>query len=111
MVMKKKLLLIFCALPLLSMAATAPDSTKKVSAITAGNFNHHMSFQLEGGSQGVGGDLRYGALPRLSLRLGASFIPVTTNNAFSFPGFQSTNAENVSFYNVHFLADFVPFKG
>src|ERR1700749_4750561 len=108
--MKKKLLLIFCLLPVLSMAVTVPDSTKKVSAIATGSFRHHLSLQLEGGSQGVGTDLRYGATPGISLRLGASFIPVTANNALSLPGFQSINNINVSFYNVHLLADFVPFK-
>lgn len=116
--MKKKLLLIFCTLPLLGMAATGPDSAKKASALMAPNAStisarlpHHLSFQLEGGTQGVGGDLRYGAFQRASFRLGASFIPVTANNALSLPGFQSTNSISVNFYNIHLLADMVPFKG
>ncbi|WP_448702797.1 hypothetical protein ACFGVR_10625 [Mucilaginibacter sp. AW1-3] len=116
--MKNFLLLILCALPILSWAGTESDSTKKASALTTGGsktvtsaFSHHLSMQLEAGTQGVGADLRYGAFKQLSFRLGASFIPVTANNALSLPGFQSTNSINVDFYNVHFLADIVPFKG
>jgi len=116
--MKKNLLLIFCALPLLTLAKTEPDSSKKASALMAGqtktvqsSFSHHWSMQLEAGTQGVGGDLRYGAFKQLSVRLGASFIPVNADNALSLPGFQSTNSINVNFYNVHLLADIVPFKG
>ncbi|OCX54693.1 hypothetical protein BEL04_10740 [Mucilaginibacter sp. PPCGB 2223] len=116
--MKKKLLLILCALPLLSMAGPGPDSTKKARALMPPGtstitdaFKHHLSMQFEAGTQGVGADLRYGAFKQLSFRLGASFIPVTANNALSLPGFQSTNSINVNFYNAHLLADIVPFKG
>jgi len=91
-----------------------PDTTKKVSNKPASGttvFSHHLSFQLTGGTQGLGGDLRYGVSPGLSFRLGGSFIPINTSNAFSFPDFPSNNTANVNFYNVHLLADFVPFKG
>lgn len=117
--MKKILLLIACALPLFTIAAdTQPDSSKKTSALKAPGasaiseaFKHHVSMQLEAGTQGVGADLRYGAYKQLSVRFGASFIPVTANNAFDLPGFKSINSVSVNFYNVHLLADIVPFKG
>jgi hypothetical protein len=119
--MKKILLCVLCTLPLINKAASMPADTtrraKSEASVTQpasemlNNFEHHLSFQLEGGTQGVGGDLRYGAASQLSVRLGASFIPVTANNALSLPGFQSTNAINVNFYNIHLLADIVPFSG
>jgi len=73
-------------------------------------FHNKLSLQLLAGTQGVGGDLRYGLTPQLSVRGGASFIPVKANNVFSFSGLQSTNSVSVKFSNVHLLADFVPFK-
>jgi len=116
--MKKILLLILASLPLLSWADAGSDSTKRTgflatasSKTITGAFAHHWSMQLEAGTQGVGADFRYGAFKQLSFRLGASFIPVTANNALSLPGFQSTNSINVNFYNAHLLADIVPFKG
>ncbi|MDT3403619.1 hypothetical protein [Mucilaginibacter terrae] len=69
-----------------------------------------LSFQLQAGTQGVGGDLRYGLNQQISVRGGASFIPVKANNVFSFSGFESTNNVSVKFSNVHLWADFVPFK-
>ena len=39
-----------------------------------------------------------------------SFIPIKANNVLTIPGFQSTNNASIDFYNLHFLADFVPFK-
>jgi hypothetical protein len=99
-------------LPLLA-TAQKKDSTQTKSAV-----KHHsttspsraLSLQLQGGTQGVGADLRYGLFKQLSVRAGASFIPITVNNAFSLPGFQSINTASVSFYNAHLLADIVPFK-
>lgn len=73
-------------------------------------FHNKLSFQLLAGTQGIGGDLRYGLTPQLSVRGGASFIPVEANNVFSFSGLQSTNSVSVKFSNVHLMADFVPFK-
>lgn len=73
-------------------------------------WQHGLSLQVEVGTQGVGADVRYGLLPRLSVRSGASFIPITANNILSLPGFQSTNNISIKFYNIHLTADFVPFK-
>ncbi len=119
--MKKVLLLVFCAVPFLNKAASMPaDTARHAHKETAtvqpafggiSDLRNHVSFQLEGGTQGVGGDLRYGVASQLSVRLGASFIPVTVNNALSLPGFQSTNSASVKFYNIHLLADLVPFQG
>ncbi|WP_232336496.1 hypothetical protein [Mucilaginibacter aquatilis] len=69
-----------------------------------------ISFQLQAGTQGIGGDLRYGLTSRISLRGGASFIPVKANNIFTFSGFDSNNSLSVKFSNVHLWADVVPFK-
>lgn len=74
-------------------------------------FTQPISLQLQVGTQGLGADVRFGVLRRLSLRAGLSFIPVKANNVLSLPGFQSTNSATINFYNAHLLADFVPFKG
>jgi hypothetical protein len=72
---------------------------------------HPLSLQLQGGTQGVGADLRYGLFRQLSIRAGASFIPVTVNNVFSFPGVASQNSVSAKFSNAHLWADIVPFAG
>ncbi len=70
-----------------------------------------LSLQLQVGSQGVGADFRYGVLPNLSLRAGASFIPVNVNGVYDISGFDSQNDLTAKFSNIHLLADFVPFSG
>jgi hypothetical protein len=91
------LLLLLPALPTIAQSRIAPAV-------------NHLSLQLEAGTQGVGGDLRYGSDKRFSARVGASFIPVKVNNVFSFSGFDGATNASVKFSNVHLLADFVPFK-
>jgi hypothetical protein len=88
-------------------ATTLPSSTKPL----ASSKRPLLGLQLQFGTQGVGADLRFGLFSNLSLRAGASFIPVTANNAVNLPGFDSQNTINVNFYNVHALADFNIFKG
>ncbi|MBS7565416.1 hypothetical protein KHS38_13475 [Mucilaginibacter sp. Bleaf8] len=66
--------------------------------------------QLQMGTQGIGGDLRYAFDNRISVRGGASFIPIKANNLFAFSGFEGTTSASVKFSNVHLLADFVPFE-
>jgi len=73
-------------------------------------FNNPMSFQVEAGTQGIGGDLRYGLMPNLSGRFGASFAPLSTNSSLSISGFNTLTSEKINFANVHLLADFVPFE-
>ena len=108
--MRSLLLLTLLAVYSLAVkAGTAPDSVKKSSAKNQEVFLRHISFQLEAGSQGPGADLRYGLNKHLSARLGGNFIPFTGDNLVNLPGFQSTNTIRVNFYNVHLLADYVPF--
>jgi hypothetical protein len=113
--MKNYFLLLLLALPLLSSAKTPTDKDGKAELypkpVVQTPFQHSLSLQLQAGTQGVGADLRFGILSRLSIRGGLSFIPVKANNVLSLPGFQSTNSANINFYNAHLLADFVPFKG
>ena len=92
-------------------AGTVTDTVKKASVKRQDIFVHHLSFQLEAGTQGPGGDFRYGINKHLSARIGGSFIPFTGNNLVELPGFQSTNSIRVNFYNIHLLADYVPFTG
>jgi hypothetical protein len=115
--MKNCLLFILLAFPVLAGAHTLTDtvgnnSTQPATSLSVGKtkFHHSFSFQLEAGTQGLGADLRYALLSRFSLRTGLSFIPVSKDNVLTLPGFQSTNSASVNFYNVHLLADFVPFK-
>jgi len=97
-------------LPLLVAAQQKTSKQSVVKQTTSDVYTSPLSLQIEAGTQGLGADLRYGAFKRLSFRAGASFIPVTYNNALTLPGFQSTNNATVNFYNVHLLADVVPFK-
>jgi hypothetical protein len=116
--MKRNLLLIFCALPLFTLANTQPDSSRKATAdkaihsgtITDG-YTNQFSFQVEAGTQGLGADLRYGLSRRFSLRLGGNYIPVTYNSNISVSGFHTDYAASANFLNIHLLGDIVPFKG
>ncbi|WP_233268746.1 hypothetical protein [Mucilaginibacter lacusdianchii] len=101
--MKFPLFKLLCLVFLLSIFKSFAQS----SGMPAYN---HLSLQLQVGTQGVGGDLRYGSDKRFSARAGVSFIPVKVNNVFSFSGFDGSTNASVKFSNVHLLADFVPFK-
>jgi len=110
--MRKCLLLLILALPILSEAKTAADTSgyDNEPSLFITKQQHPLSLQLQVGTQGVGADLRYGLASRLSIRAGASFIPVKEDNIITLPGFQSTNSASINFYNAHLLADVVPFK-
>jgi hypothetical protein len=71
---------------------------------------HPKSIQLIAGTQGIGAEFIYGLSPKLALRTGASFIPLTVNNAFPVSGVSSDNTLTAHFFNIHFLADFTPFE-
>lgn len=98
--MKKQLLLILALLP----CGIRAQQLEMPSA-------HPVSLQIHAGTQGAGADVRYGLIDRVSARVGASFIPVTANNVFTFPGVKSDNTVSAKFSNVHFMADVVPFSG
>jgi hypothetical protein len=112
--MRTTFLFLLLAFPMLALATTPADtlsqSYPEIPFSINAKFHHPLSMQLEAGTQGFGADMRYGLLSRFSVRLGASFIPIKADNVLILPGFQSTNNASVDFYNVHFLADFVPFK-
>lgn len=77
----------------------------------APGFKHKTAFTVFAGTQGFGGDLRYGLLPKLSIRLGAGVTPVNAPNAFRVNDFNSSIGLNVNFTNTHLIADFEPFHG
>jgi len=71
---------------------------------------HQESFQLTTGTQGLGAEFIYGLSAKLALRGGASFIPLTVNNAFPVSGLSSDNTLTAHFSNIHFMADLTPFQ-
>ncbi|QEC77394.1 hypothetical protein [Mucilaginibacter ginsenosidivorax] len=76
----------------------------------AAQFVSPISVQVLVGSQGIGADVKYGFLPRLSGRLGFGIIPVSKNKDFHFFGFAVQGQFSTSFSNVHLLADYSPFN-
>jgi len=83
------------------------------SPVTSGNaaqFVSPISLQVLVGSQGIGADIKYGFLPKLSGRLGFGIIPVSKNKDFHFFGFPVQGQFSTSFSNVHLLADYSPFN-
>ncbi|MBE9661052.1 hypothetical protein [Mucilaginibacter myungsuensis] len=101
--MKKLLTFMLLAFPVMLMAQEQPPAE-------ASAYKAPISYQVTAGTQGIGGDFRYGFLNNLSARLGASFAVVNANADYSFSGFTSTSSQKVNFSNVHLLADLVPFK-
>ena len=89
-------------LTLLSVTVYAQQSQNKNAA--------PVSVQILAGSQGLGADLKYGFLPKLSGRVGFGIIPLTVNNLFSFSSFATADQLSAKFSNVHLLADYSPFK-
>ena len=71
---------------------------------------HQESFQLTTGTQGFGAEFIYGLSAKLALRGGASFIPLSVNNAFPVSGLSSDNSLTAHFSNIHFMADLTPFQ-
>ncbi len=69
-----------------------------------------VSVQVLVGSQGLGADVKYGILPKLSGRAGFGIIPVTVNGVFGFSSFSTENQMSARFSNIHLLADYSPFN-
>jgi hypothetical protein len=69
-----------------------------------------VSVQVLMGTQGIGADVKYGILPKLSARAGFGIIPVTMSGVFGFSSFATDNQLSAHFSNVHLLADYSPFK-
>lgn len=65
--------------------------------------------QFTVGSQGIGGEVKYNFAENAALRFGASFLPLSANNLFTFSGLKSTNNLSARFSNVHLIADYTPF--
>jgi len=74
-------------------------------------FKHRVELTVFAGTQGLGGDIRYGFLPRLTARIGAGVTPVNLPNLVQVNEFNSQVSLNVNFTNVHLIADFQPFGG
>src|SRR5689334_19643785 len=102
-----KNLILTVAIVLFGITAFAQQITK---AMQKPVFMSPLSVQLLTGSQGVGADIKYGFLPRLSGRLGFGLIPVDAGRAFKFASFPVFGELNTRFSNVHLLADYAPFK-
>jgi hypothetical protein len=81
---------------------------KNVDAIDA--VARPVSVQVLVGSQGIGADVKYGILPKLSGRAGFGIIPVTVNGVFGFSSITTENQLSARFSNVHLLADYSPFN-
>jgi|SRR6185503_2469911 len=69
-----------------------------------------VSVQVLVGSQGVGADVKYGILPKLSGRAGFGIIPLTVNGVFGFSSFSTADQMSARFSNIHLLADYSPFN-
>jgi len=90
-----------------------PDEPQEKSVVkysTAPEFVSPISLQILTGSQGIGADVKYGFLPNLSGRLGFGIIPVNVNDAFSFSSFATADQLSAKFFNLHLLADYLPFN-
>jgi hypothetical protein len=104
--MKKCLLFGFIGLYSVAVAQKRADSLKSPSL----KYQQKITFQVEGGTQGVGGDLRYSFSPGWAGRFGANFLPVDASDIFDIRGFQESNQLSARFSNIHLLAEFTPFK-
>jgi hypothetical protein len=69
-----------------------------------------MAMQLNVGTQGIGLAFNYEVIDHLSLRAGINAIPLKANDVFKISGVNSTSNVSANFYNIHFLADYTPFK-
>jgi hypothetical protein len=74
------------------------------------HFTSPISLQVLAGSQGLGADIKYGFLPKLSGRVGFGIIPVDASKAFRFSSFPVQGNLSSRFSNVHLMADYSPFK-
>jgi hypothetical protein len=95
---------------LILLLAVSVKSSKAQTGYLPGPFIHEKSLRFNTGTQGIGTEFYYGTLPRMALRIGVNFIPISANNVFNVSGLNSTSKLSVSFSNVHLLADFTPFE-
>lgn len=73
--------------------------------------NNPISVQVLAGTQGLGAEVRYGATPKLGVRLGGSTsTSIKVNDALKFSGFEAGNTIRAELSNVHLLADYAPFN-
>lgn len=95
-------------LPVFLLALTSHIVT--VKGQNADTLKRPIAAQLNIGTQGIGLALNYGMYKNLAFRLGVNAIPIKANDVFKISGFNSTSNVSADFYNVHFLADYTPFK-
>jgi len=87
-----------------------PQEKSTVKYADDAGFISPLSIQILTGSQGIGADVKYGFLQKLSGRLGFGIIPVDASRAFAFTGFPAEGQLSTRFSNVHLLADYSPFE-
>src|ERR1700744_2820929 len=102
--MKRTIFALLCAAVAIS-SVKAQDMSRLQSPVL-----HQQSFQVTAGTQGIGGEFIYGLLQQRGGRGGFSYIPLSMNNDFPVSGLTSDNKLTANFSNIHFLADFTPFK-
>lgn len=96
-----------------SSLSKSKQLTEKSVAVRDTNvtqFNSPVSLQVLLGSQGIGADVKYGFLPKVSGRLGFGIIPVDASRGFGFSGFKVNSQLSSRFSNLHLLADYSPFE-
>lgn len=96
-------------MPLLKTAPGQKDAQGNNAAVSNG-VTRPVSVQVLMGSQGIGADVKYGFLPKLSGRAGFGIIPVNVNGVFGFSSFETYNQLSAHFSNIHLLADYSPFN-
>lgn len=74
------------------------------------SFYSPISLQFLAGTQGLGADVKYGVLPKLSARLGFSIVPVNAERGFNFSSFPVNGELDARFANIHLMADYAPFN-
>lgn len=102
--MKKLLLVSFLLTFLWARRSNAQEQ------FVSGSVLNQKSVRFNVGTQGIGAEFGYGVLPKLALRFGADFIPVSANNVFAISDFNSTSKLSAKFSNIHLLADYIPFE-
>jgi len=88
----------------------AKQKQKATKYTYAADFVSPVSVQILTGSQGIGADVKYGFLPKLSGRLGFGIIPVDASRGFGFSSFPVEGQLSTRFSNLHLLADYAPFN-
>jgi hypothetical protein len=74
------------------------------------HFDSPVSVQILTGTQGIGADVKYGFLPKLSGRAGFGIIPLDASRGFGIAAFPIEGQLSTRFFNVHLLADYSPFN-